>query len=58
MKNLVFYKEFETRMQELKQIWNEIRSNGPKEVATEELGKLCKGPFINYVTQLRWVGDL
>ena len=38
VQNLLFYKQFETRLQELKQIWNEIRSNVPKEVPTEKLG--------------------
>ena len=29
MQNLLFYKQFETRLQELKQIWNEIRGQKP-----------------------------
>ena len=29
VQNLLFYKQFETRLQELKQIWNEIRGQKP-----------------------------
>ena len=29
VQNLLFYKQFETRLKELKQIWNEIRGQKP-----------------------------
>jgi hypothetical protein len=51
VQNLLFYKQFETRLQELKQIWNEIR--GQKPVKEEKTGTtIIPGVYCcNYLSQ-------